>query len=90
MHIKGSFDSHFHNDINYYRGKCGMCQNYDLKSTNHRGCRCQIHTRKNLAFDDSCSYQRDDRSRSIKDIKKAVVLMLLLFLIILLLLQLLY
>ncbi len=71
MHIKGSFDSHFHNDINYYRGRCGMCQNYDLKSTNHRGCRCQIHTRKNLAFDDSCSYQRDDRSRSIKDIKKA-------------------
>ena len=71
MHIKGNFDSRFHNDINYYRGRCGMCQNYDLKSTNHRGCRCQIHTRKNLAFDDSCSYQRDDRNRSIKDIKKA-------------------
>lgn len=71
MHIKGNFNPQFVNDINYYKGKCGMCQNYQLQKTTHRGCQCRIHTLRALAFDDTCSRQRDDRSRSIKDIKKA-------------------
>lgn len=71
MHIRGNFKTSFVDDINYYRGKCGMCQNYNLNAPSYRGCKCNIHTLKGLAFDDTCSRQRDDRRRSIKEIKKA-------------------
>lgn len=71
MHIHGDFLTYFNEKNGYYNGKCGMCSHYKLNEPTRYGCKCDVRTRKGLAFDDTCRSQRDDRYRSQKDIKKA-------------------
>lgn len=72
MHIRGNFLNGYSDKKGYYDGKCGMCEHYQLDKITRFGCMCDVRTRKGLAFDDTCSRQRNDRKRTSKDIKKAM------------------
>ena len=61
MPIRGNLSPYFHDDINYYWGKCAMCVNYNLLRPTYRGCECLRYTRKGLAFDDKCMHQINDK-----------------------------
>lgn len=68
------FKPYFVDQTGYYRDKCGGCINYNitnLRDAYNDGYPCVARRNKRLAFDDSCTSQREDRRRTDKDIKKA-------------------
>ncbi|MEG1288161.1 MAG: hypothetical protein RR189_03145 [Bacilli bacterium] len=75
------FLPYFNSKSGYYDDLCGGCINYNISNLSaayNDGYTCSVHgsvglfsNTRRFAFDDTCSSQRKDRSRSNRDIEKA-------------------